>query len=130
MPPVPDFGHLVRAGGLAVVPGLGQEKPPVQRRRRQSVTACTLTTTWQFAVLPNAPQYIRATPGEELPSLGNPARRSAADASVGLVDQEMSKRSLSERMAGSHCHLLPRCNVDISCHTSYVSSTARSQHHS
>ncbi len=43
----------------------------------QSVTACTLTPTWQFAVLPNAPQYIRATPGEETPSLGNPVSSTA-----------------------------------------------------
>src|SRR4029453_13324974 len=38
----------------------------------RSVTRCTLTPIWQFPVLPNAPLYIRATPGESTPSLGNP----------------------------------------------------------
>jgi hypothetical protein len=38
----------------------------------QSVTACTLTPTWQFPTLPNVPLYIRATPGDPVPSLANP----------------------------------------------------------
>jgi hypothetical protein len=38
----------------------------------QSVTACTLTPTWHLPVLPSAPQYCRATPGESAPSLGKP----------------------------------------------------------
>jgi len=38
----------------------------------QSVTACTLTPTWQFPTLPSVPEYIRATPGESDPSLGKP----------------------------------------------------------
>ena len=37
-----------------------------------SVTACTLTPIWQLPVLPSAPQYYRATPGESRPSLGKP----------------------------------------------------------
>ena len=37
-----------------------------------SVTICTLTPIWQFAVLPNVPEYIRATSGEALPSFGKP----------------------------------------------------------
>ncbi|HEV8557605.1 MAG TPA: hypothetical protein VGR06_14545 [Actinophytocola sp.] len=36
------------------------------------MTRCTLTPTWQLPVLPNAPQYWRATPGEASPSLGKP----------------------------------------------------------
>ena len=38
----------------------------------QSVTACTLTPTWQFPTLPSAPEYMRATPGESDPFLGKP----------------------------------------------------------
>ena len=38
----------------------------------QSVTACTLTPTWQFPTLPSDPEYMRATPGESAPSFGNP----------------------------------------------------------
>ncbi|MBB4939268.1 hypothetical protein FHR32_003573 [Streptosporangium album] len=34
-----------------------------------SVTRCTLGATWQFAVLPSAPQYCAATPGDSWPSL-------------------------------------------------------------
>lgn len=36
-----------------------------------SVAACTLTATWQFARLPNAPQYWRAIPTDALPHSGN-----------------------------------------------------------
>jgi hypothetical protein len=36
-----------------------------------SVAACTLTATWQFAHLPNDPQYCRATPTDAVPHLGN-----------------------------------------------------------
>jgi hypothetical protein len=35
------------------------------------VAACTLTATWQFVRLPNAPQYCRATPTDAVPHLGN-----------------------------------------------------------
>ncbi len=38
----------------------------------QSVTACTLTPIWQFPTFPNAPEYMRATPGESGPFLGKP----------------------------------------------------------
>jgi hypothetical protein len=38
----------------------------------QSVTACTLTPIWQLPTFPKVPEYIRATPGESAPSLGNP----------------------------------------------------------
>ncbi len=36
-----------------------------------SVAAWTLTATWQFARLPTAPQYCRATPTDARPHLGN-----------------------------------------------------------
>ena len=36
------------------------------------MTACTLTPIWQFPTLPSDPEYIRATPGESVPSFGNP----------------------------------------------------------
>jgi len=42
----------------------------------RSVTRCTLTPIWQLPVLPNAPLYIRATPGESSPSLGKPTSSS------------------------------------------------------
>jgi hypothetical protein len=37
-----------------------------------SVTSCTLTPIWQLAVLPNVPEYCRATHGEAVPSFGKP----------------------------------------------------------
>jgi hypothetical protein len=37
-----------------------------------SVTACTLTSIWQLPTLPKVPEYCRATPGEDVPYLGNP----------------------------------------------------------
>ena len=36
------------------------------------MTAWTLTPIWQFATLPNVPEYCLATPGELLPSFGKP----------------------------------------------------------
>jgi hypothetical protein len=37
-----------------------------------SVTSCTLTPIWQLPVLPNVPEYCRATHGEAVPSFGKP----------------------------------------------------------
>jgi hypothetical protein len=34
------------------------------------VLQCRLTATWQWAILPKAPQYCRATPTEASPALG------------------------------------------------------------
>ena len=53
----------------------------------QSVTACTLTPIWQFLRLPSAPQYIRATPGEVVPSLGKPV---VDDQGVGVDEPRRS----------------------------------------
>ena len=50
----------------------GRKSRQLTAAEAQSVAACTLTPIWQFPVLPSAPQYIRATPGELAPSLGNP----------------------------------------------------------
>jgi hypothetical protein len=47
---------------VVVYPFPGQEQLPLQEAA--AVTACTLTETWQFARLPNAPQYSRATDAE------------------------------------------------------------------
>jgi hypothetical protein len=63
----------------------------------QSVAACTLTPIWQFPVLPSAPQYIRATPGELAPSLGNPVSSSTINArgSTNSAAQPASRRRTS-----------------------------------
>jgi hypothetical protein len=36
-----------------------------------SVTACTVTATWQFAFLPSVPHHCRATATDIRPSFGN-----------------------------------------------------------
>src|SRR5204863_2078751 len=35
-------------------------------------TACTDTPSWQLPIFPSVPEYWRLTPGESLPSFGNP----------------------------------------------------------
>ena len=49
-----------------------------------SFTRCTLTATWQFAVLPSVPEYCRATHGDASPSLGKPVS-STTSASTGKL---------------------------------------------
>ena len=49
-----------------------------------SPARCTLTPTWQFAVLPSVPEYCRATHGDALPSLPKPVS-SITSASTGKL---------------------------------------------
>lgn len=37
-----------------------------------SVAACTDTAIWQLPILPSVPEYCRATPGDAVPTFGNP----------------------------------------------------------
>lgn len=55
----------------------GSQRAGTNRRQSSgaeavSVAACTLTAIWQFPTFPSVPEYCRATPGEAVPSLGNP----------------------------------------------------------
>jgi len=50
-----------------------------------SFTRCTLTATWQFAVLPSVPEYCRATHGDAVPSFGKPVS-STTSASTGWLE--------------------------------------------
>lgn len=65
--------RALRNTGLAaalrlVRPASRQIQLPLQGQDAVSVTACTLTATWQFARLPGTPQYCRATPACMFPS--------------------------------------------------------------
>ncbi len=59
-------GSSARAGSHC----LGRNSRQFTGHEAVSVTRCTLGATWQLAVLPNAPQYCAATPGEAWPSSG------------------------------------------------------------
>jgi hypothetical protein len=50
----------------------GQNSRQFAASDARSVANCTLTPIWQFPVLPNVPEYCRATHGEAVPSFGKP----------------------------------------------------------
>lgn len=64
------------------------------------MAAWTLTATWQFARLPTAPQYWRATPADALPHLGNGT--SSMTHTSGLTTLDI--RSAIRRLTGSGSH--------------------------
>ena len=63
----------------------GQNSRQSAAHEASSFTRCTLTATWQFAVLPSVPEYCRATHGDAFPSLGNPVS-STTSASTGKLE--------------------------------------------
>lgn len=83
--PVPDVVRARAAGpsasdlrrgllvvGLGLIPGLGQEQPPVHRGGGPVGDRVHADPDLALAPLAQRPQYIRATPGDAVPSLGNP----------------------------------------------------------
>jgi hypothetical protein len=73
----------------------------------QSVTACTLTPIWQLPVLPNAPQYIRATPGESRPSLGKPV--SSITYACGVTNSSAHRAILRQTSTWSQVEEVMNC---------------------
>ncbi|CAL9324179.1 hypothetical protein SUDANB66_06503 (plasmid) [Streptomyces sp. SudanB66_2053] len=66
-----------------------------------SVAVWMVTTTWQLAHLPRAPQYCGATATDILPSLGNDA--SSIAQAVGVISSSI--RSASRRCTGTGSHV-------------------------
>ncbi len=59
-----------RAGSSVRLSGKKSRQPSGWLVPAASLARCKLTTSWQLAVLPSAPQYWRCTPAEWLPALG------------------------------------------------------------
>src|SRR3954452_16360136 len=61
-----------------------------------SVTAQIETPIWQLPTLPSVPEYCRATPGEALPSLGNPV--SSTTQASGSITVTAAGQPLAHRL--------------------------------
>jgi hypothetical protein len=101
--PVPHpLGQVAGRPPLGIlIPGLGQEQPPVQRAAgRLGDGVDRYAPSWQLAVLPSVPQYWRCTPTEWSPSLGKPVSSTAH--AVGC--SSATSRSARRRRTGCQSH--------------------------
>jgi hypothetical protein len=68
------------------------------------------TPIWQLPTLPSVPEYWRLTPGERLPSFGNPVSSSThASTSISGHTRSPTARTTS---AGSHGLSVRNCCID------------------
>ena len=63
-------GIRARARWRGVSHSSGRYSVAPSSHARTPVHSATVTAVWQFAILPRAPQYCRATPTEAVPCLG------------------------------------------------------------
>ena len=72
-----------------------------------SVTACTLTATWQFPILPKVPEYCRATHADAVPSLACPV--SSMTHACGSITPIANRANVFRTGTTSHGELVTNC---------------------
>src|SRR5207248_1486349 len=98
-----------RCGLLVVVSSqdAGQNSRQFAATDAASLTTCTLTAIWQLAVLPNVPEYWRATHGDAVPSLGKPV--SSITYASGPIAPTAQRATFARTCSYSHVEEVMNC---------------------
>ncbi len=111
---MPARWRRYRARAASTGPASAASSQPCGQNSRQSAaheacpfTRCTLTATWQLALLPSVPEYCRATHGGAPPSLPNPVS-SMTSASAGKLPADQ-RAALARTAAWSQVEDVMNC---------------------